>query len=72
MAEAHCLVLEFEVLLLVLFCLWVRNNVRGDNGFGVVTKSLKSKPVLFCSLALCFLNLVLMLLSGLYWYESGW
>ncbi|KAL0844918.1 hypothetical protein Bca101_018164 [Brassica carinata] len=52
--------------------IWVRNKVRGDNGFGVVTKSLKSKPVLFCSLALCPLNIVLMLLSGFYWYESGW
>ncbi|KAJ4886480.1 ABC transporter C family member 3 [Raphanus sativus] len=61
------------VLLLVLFCLWVGNKVRGDNGSGVVTKSLKCKPVLFCSLALSLLNLVLLLLSGFSWYyESGW
>uniref|UniRef100_M4FE47 ABC-type xenobiotic transporter n=1 Tax=Brassica campestris TaxID=3711 RepID=M4FE47_BRACM len=59
------------VLLLVLFCLWVRNKVWGDSGFGVVTKSLKSKAVLFCSLALSLLNLVLLLLSGFSWYESS-
>ncbi|KAL0719562.1 hypothetical protein Bca4012_068886 [Brassica carinata] len=65
------------VLLLVLFCTWVRNKVKGENGFGVVTQSLKDrtglrfKPVLFCCLALSLLNLVFMSFSGLYWYESG-
>ncbi|CAN6991697.1 unnamed protein product [Brassica rapa subsp. trilocularis] len=59
------------VLLLVLFCLWVRNKVRGDNVFGAVTKSLKSKAVLFCGLALSLLNLVLLLLSGFSWYKSS-
>ncbi|KAL0855188.1 hypothetical protein Bca101_060340 [Brassica carinata] len=67
------------VLLLVLFCSWVRYKLRGNNGFGsVVTERLKDrrgfgfKSVLFCSLALSLLNLVLMSLSGFYWYESDW
>ncbi|CAF2079340.1 unnamed protein product [Brassica oleracea var. botrytis] len=66
------------VLLLVLFCSWVRNKSRGDNWFGVVRESPKDKrgfrfnSVLFCSLALSLLNLVLMSLSCFYWYESGW
>ncbi|CAH2053853.1 unnamed protein product [Thlaspi arvense] len=66
------------VLLLVLFCSWVRSKIRGNNGFGVDTESLKDRrdfgfnSALFCSLALSFLNLVLMSLSGFYWYESGW
>ncbi|KFK38644.1 hypothetical protein AALP_AA3G141700 [Arabis alpina] len=64
------------VLLLVLFCSWVRKKIRGDN---VVRESLKDrsdlgfkKSALFCSLALSLLNLVLVSLSGFYWYESGW
>ncbi|CAN7010746.1 unnamed protein product [Brassica rapa subsp. trilocularis] len=61
------------VLLLVLFCSWVRGR---NNGFGSVTERLKDKrgfgfkSVLFCSLALSLLNLVLTSLSGFYWYES--
>ncbi|AEE75293.1 multidrug resistance-associated protein 3 [Arabidopsis thaliana] len=64
-----------SVLLLVLFFSWVRKKIRGDSG---VTESLKDrrdfgfKSALFCSLALSLLNLVLMSLSGFYWYESGW
>ncbi|XP_013611055.1 PREDICTED: ABC transporter C family member 3 [Brassica oleracea var. oleracea] len=66
------------VLLLVLFCSWVRDKSRGDNWFGVVRESPKDRrgfrfnSVLFCSLALSLLNLVLMSLSCFYWYESGW
>ncbi|CAN6819151.1 unnamed protein product [Brassica oleracea] len=63
------------VLLLVLFCSWVRGR---NNGFGSVTERLKDKrgfgfkSVLFCSLVLSLLNLVLTSLSGFYWYESDW
>ncbi|CAN7075142.1 unnamed protein product [Brassica oleracea var. botrytis] len=66
------------VLLLALFCSWVRNKSRGDNWFGVVRESPKDRrgfrfnSVLFCSLALSLLNLVLMSLSCFYLYESGW
>ncbi|CAA7016302.1 unnamed protein product [Microthlaspi erraticum] len=66
------------VLLLVLFCSWVRDKIRRNNGYVVVTESLKHrrdfgfKSALFCSLALSLLNLVLMSLSGFHWYESGW
>ncbi|CAH8381533.1 unnamed protein product [Eruca vesicaria subsp. sativa] len=66
------------VLLLVLFCSWVRSKLRGTNGFGCVRERLKDKrgfgfkSVLFCSLVLSLFNLVLMSLSGFYWYESGW
>ncbi|CAF1704305.1 unnamed protein product [Brassica napus] len=63
------------VLLLVLFCSWVRGR---NNGFGSVTESLKEKrgfgfkSVLFCSLVLSLLDLALTSLSGFYWYESDW
>uniref|UniRef100_A0A1J3J3N2 ABC-type xenobiotic transporter n=1 Tax=Noccaea caerulescens TaxID=107243 RepID=A0A1J3J3N2_NOCCA len=66
------------VLLLVLFCSWVRDKIRRNNGYVVVTESLKYrrdfefKSAMFCSVALSLLNLVLMSLSGFHWYESGW
>ncbi|CAH8381545.1 unnamed protein product [Eruca vesicaria subsp. sativa] len=66
------------VLLLVMFCSWVRNKLRGTNGFGSVSERLKDrrgfgfKSVLFCCLVLSLLNLVLLSLSGFYWYESDW
>ncbi|KAL9828538.1 ABC transporter C family member 3 [Arabidopsis thaliana] len=65
-------------LLKPLFLRWLSgflHSVLGDSG---VTESLKDrrdfgfKSALFCSLALSLLNLVLMSLSGFYWYESGW
>ncbi|XP_019101462.1 PREDICTED: ABC transporter C family member 3 isoform X2 [Camelina sativa] len=68
------------VLLLLLFCSFVRDKIRGNNnnGYSAVTESLKDsrgfgfKSALFSSLALSLLNLVLMSLSGFYWYDSGW
>ncbi|KAL1204852.1 ABC transporter C family member 3 [Cardamine amara subsp. amara] len=67
----------YSVLLLVMFSSWVRQKIRGNDVYGVresltQKRDIGFKLALFCSLALSLLNLVLMLLTGFYWYESGW